>query len=132
MYRKTEPLYEFGFGLSYTTFSYRDLHRTPDGVAVTVENTGSFASDEVVQLYIDSAGLPDQPILRLKGFRRMHLQPGEAKEVAFLLNDESFSLFDNRGVRRVYPGVYRVFTDGRLPDADSCCITVERTEGGVL
>lgn len=132
MYRKIEPLYDFGFGLSYTTFSYRNLRRTPDGVAVTVQNTGGCASDEVVQLYIDAAGLPGQPMLRLKGFRRIHLQPGEAKEVAFPLNDESFSLFDDRGVRRVYPGVYRIYADGCLPGDHSCCITIERAEERTL
>ena len=126
MYRKTEPLYEFGFGLSYTAFSYSHLRRTPDGVCVTVQNVGARASDEVVQLYIDAAGLPGQPKLRLKGFRRIHLQPGEAQDVCFSLNDESFSLFGNDGLRRVYPGTYRVFADGHLPDETSCSLTVER------
>jgi len=129
MYRKTEALFEFGFGLSYTNFSYSNLHRTPDGVAVTVQNTGGCASDEVAQLYIDAAGLPGQPKLRLKGFRRIHLQPGEAKEVAFPLGDESFSLFGEDGVRRVWPGVYRVYADGHLPDGASCCIEIECAEG---
>ena len=126
MYRKIEPLYDFGFGLSYTSFAYSDLKKTPDGAAVTVTNTGACASDEVVQLYLDSAGLPDQPTVRLKGFRRIHLQPGEAKEVAFSLNDESFSLFGSDGVRRVYPGVYRVYIDGHLPNSASCFVQIER------
>ncbi len=126
MYRKIKPLFEFGFGLSYTRFAYSDLRETADGVAVTVTNVGDMEADEVAQLYIDSAGMPDQPRLRLKGFRRIHLLPGEAKTVEFPLNDESFSLFDSEGVRRNFPGEYRLYVDGRLPDDASLCLTVTR------
>ena len=126
MYRKTEPLYEFGFGLSYTQFSYGDLRKTENGVAVTVKNCGTCAADEVVQLYIDSAGLPNQPKLRLKGFRRIHLLPAEAKTVAFALNDESFSLFGEDGVRRVYAGTYCLYVDGHLPDSASCRLEIAK------
>ncbi len=126
MYRKIKPLYEFGFGLSYTQFSYDNLRKTEDGVAVTVNNCGTYEADEIVQLYIDSAGLPNQPKLRLKGFRRVHLLPGEAKVVAFALNDESFSLFDEDGVRRVYAGTYRLYVDGHLPDSASCQLEITK------
>lgn len=128
MYRKIKPLYEFGFGLSYTRFSYSDLRRTETGAAVTVKNTGAMEADEVVQLYIDSAGLPGQPKLRLKGFSRIHLQPGEEKTVLFSLNDESFSLFGADGIRRVYPGRYTVYADGHLPDEHSLCVEVSVPE----
>ena len=104
MYRQIKPLYEFGFGLSYTSFAYSDLRPTPDGVAVTVTNTGKTEADEVAQLYMDSAGLPNQPRLRLKGFKRIHLLPNEAQTVNFPLDNERFSLFGADGVRRVYPG----------------------------
>ena len=124
MYRKTKSLYEFGFGLSYTRFAYSGLKETENGVAVTVKNVGGMEADEVAQLYIDSAGLPNQPKLRLKGFRRFHLQPGEAKTVDFPLNDERFSLFGEDGVRRVYPGTYRIYVDGHLPDETSCSLSV--------
>ena len=127
MYRKIKPLYEFGYGLSYTRFAYSDLQQTRDGAAVTVTNVGTMEADEVVQLYIDSAGLPNQPKLRLKGFRRIHLLPGESQTVQFALDDESFSLFGEDGVRRVYPGTYRVFADGHLPDEDSLCVQMIRT-----
>ena len=126
MYRKVKPLYEFGFGLSYTTFSYSDLRRTEDGVSVVVTNTGSMEADEVAQLYIDSAGMADQPRWRLKGFRRIHLLPGRSETVCFPLNDESFSLFDDEGKRRVFPGCYTVSVDGHLPDEDSLRITVNK------
>ena len=124
MYRKIKPLYDFGFGLSYTRFAYSDLHKTETGVAVTVKNVGDRTSDEVVQLYIDSAGLENQPRVRLKGFKRIRLQPGEAQTVSFSLDDESFSLFGEDGVRRVYGGTYRVFADGHLPDENSCCLQI--------
>ncbi len=126
MYRKIQPLYDFGFGLSYTKFAYSQLCQTADGVAVSVKNVGKMEADEVVQLYIDSAGLPDQPKLRLKGFRRVHLLPGQAQTVCFSLNDESFSLFGEDGVRRVYPGEYRVYVDGHLPDETSCCLHIHK------
>lgn len=126
MYRKVKPLYEFGFGLSYTRFAYSDLRRTADGVAVTVTNVGQMEADEVAQLYLDSAGLPDQPRLRLKGFRRIRLKPGEAKTVAFPLDDERFSLFGEDGIRRVYPGTYTVYVDGHLPDEASCRLELTR------
>ncbi len=124
MYRRIKPLYEFGFGLSYTRFAYSDLRQTQDGAAVTVTNVGGMEADEVVQLYIDSAGLPHQPKVRLKGFRRIRLAPGESQTVHFALNDESFSLFGEDGTRRVYPGTYRVFADGHLPDDDSPCVQI--------
>ena len=127
MYRKIKPLYEFGFGLSYTSFAYSDLHPTPDGVAVTVTNTGKTEADEVAQLYMDSAGLPNQPRLRLKGFKRIHLLPNEAQTVNFPLDNERFSLFGADGVRRVYPGIYRVYVDGHLPDETSCSLEIKRS-----
>ncbi len=127
MYRKIRPLYEFGFGLSYTRFEYSDLRRTKDGVAVTVTNAGTYESDEVIQLYIDSAGMKNQPRLRLKGFRRIHLLPGESKTVEFPLNDESFSLFDEYGVRRNFGGTYKVYVDGHMPDDDSPVLEIKRS-----
>jgi beta-glucosidase len=88
------PLYPFGFGLSYTTFSITNLHvATPqvklgNSVTVTAEvtNTGALAGDEVVQLYIhQKAGSDSRPMRELKGFERLTLQPGETKKVTFLL-----------------------------------------------
>ncbi|MBR3552137.1 MAG: glycoside hydrolase family 3 C-terminal domain-containing protein [Clostridia bacterium] len=119
MYAKTPPLYPFGFGLSYTRFVYSAMRRTGAGAAVTVTNVGGMEADEVAQLYIDSAGLPDQPQLRLKGFQRIHLKPGESGEVFFTLTDESFSLFDSSGKRRLIPGKYTVYIGGGQPDAET-------------
>ncbi len=125
MYEKVPPLYPFGFGLSYSRFDYSDIRRTSDGVAVTVANVGGMEAEEVAQLYIDSAGLTDQPRRRLKGFRRIRLKPGEAVTVPFPLTDESFSLFDEEGVRRLFPGTYTVYIGGGQPDDDTQRITVD-------
>lgn len=89
------PLYPFGFGLSYGALAYADLTVTPlpqDGVtgatvSATVTNTGSHAADEVVQLYVGQAsGSSARPVRELKGFRRIHLAPGERQRVTFHLD----------------------------------------------
>ena len=129
MYGKTPPLFPFGYGLSYTRFSYSDIRRTEDGVAAAVTNTGGMEADEVAQLYIDSAGLPDQPRWRLKGFRRIRLKPGEAGIVTFPLNGESFSLFGEDGVRRVYPGDYTLYIGGGQPTGETPRLTVSLPAG---
>ncbi len=124
MYRKIKPLYDFGFGLSYTSFEYSDIEGNADKARVTVKNTGNYEADEVVQLYIDSAGLPNQPKYRLKGFKRIHLKPNESAAVEFALNGESFSLFDENGERKVFGGKYRIYIDGHLPDENSSAVQV--------
>ena len=94
MYFKGKPLYPFGYGLSYTTFEYSNLKTSSDrlaadgrvGVNVEVENTGSRAGDEVVQLYVSHFGSKvDRPAEELKAFRRVTLAPGKKTTVQFLL-----------------------------------------------
>lgn len=87
-YFEGEPLYPFGYGLSYTTFSYRDLKApaearagSPVKVSVEVENSGKRAGDEVVQLYIKYPGV----VRELQGFERVSLQPGERRAVEFAI-----------------------------------------------
>ncbi len=126
MYSKIPPLYPFGFGLSYTSFAYYDIAVTQNQAAVTVTNTGGCEADEVVQLYIDSAGLGNQPKFRLKGFKRIHLKPGERERISFPLNAESFSLFNETGERTVIPGKYSVYIDGHLPDENTCCYSCQK------
>lgn len=116
MYRKIKPLYDFGYGLSYSEFKYSDIKGNAEKVQITVKNIGGCEADEVVQLYIDSAGLVKQPKYRLKGFKRIHLKPQQSAAVEFPLNDESFSLFDENGERKVFGGKYKVYIDGHLPD----------------
>jgi len=79
-----EPLYPFGYGLSYTTFAYRNLRVMQTKVSVEVENTGTRAGEEVVQLYVQRA-TSGAPIRSLEGFRRVSLRPKERKTVEFTL-----------------------------------------------
>ena len=124
MYRKTEPLYDFGYGLSYTTFEYSAISGDSTQVSITIKNTGSFEAEEVAQLYIDSMGLENQPRVRLKGFSRVHLKPNESCRVSFELSDDSFALFDEAGERKIISGCYKVYIDGHLPDDKSNVIEV--------
>src|ERR671923_1301349 len=107
------PLYEFGYGLSYTTFSVTNLQLSSASVSrngsvratVDVTNTGSKAGDEVVQLYIhDPVASISQPVRRLRGFERVTLGPGEKRTITFTLNKSDFGFYDNRGRFVVEPG----------------------------
>ena len=86
----------FGYGLSYTTFRYRDLVVENDLVKVTVSNTGKYPGGEVVQLYV--AAPQDsihRPVRELKGFEKVFLQPGQSKEVTFVLDERSFAIWQD-------------------------------------
>ncbi|MBQ1862464.1 MAG: glycoside hydrolase family 3 C-terminal domain-containing protein [Clostridia bacterium] len=114
--------YPFGFGLSYTTFEYSDITTEKKGrydveVSVTVKNTGKLAGDEVVQLYIDDveSSVATPPML-LKGFDRVHFEPGEEKRITFTLNKESFSLIDINYEKTVEPGEFRILVGASSDD----------------
>lgn len=110
-----DPLYPFGYGLSYTTFEYSPvmLSKTnPKGeekitATVTVSNTGKYAGEEVVQLYItDPVASVTRAVKDLKGFQKITLQPGESKEVSFTIGTEQLSFF-NSDLRKVWePGKF--------------------------
>jgi beta-glucosidase len=124
-YFKGEPLYAFGYGLSYTTFKYSKFsvaktYNTGDTikVSVNVKNTGKIAGDEVVQLYISnlSSSVP-VPIRALKAFKRIHLLPGEVKTVSFSIAPEAFSVIDEQNKRVVKPGFFEFTVGGGQPKA---------------
>jgi beta-glucosidase len=109
------PAFPFGFGLSYTGFSYRDLGATPtsDGaiVSATITNGGSRAGAEVPQLYLGIPSRSDvpQPPAQLKGFEKVTLQPGQSARVSFPIGPRALSYWDTRAARwRVASGCYRV------------------------
>jgi beta-glucosidase len=111
-------LFPFGFGLSYSQFKLSDVRVSgvriqPDGrvtVSVDIENTGKYAGDEVVQLYIRHlAASVTRPVRELRGFQRISLKSGEKRRVEFTLGPEQLSFY-NRGMRFVVePGNVRVF-----------------------
>ncbi|WP_126973218.1 beta-glucosidase BglX [Gynurincola endophyticus] len=120
-----EPLYPFGFGLSYTTFSYSNLELSDSAlqrentlrVKVTVTNTGSFDGEEVVQLYInDVTSSILRPVKELKGFKKVFLEKGESKVMEFILTNEELSFYDGAGNKVLEEGWFEVFAGGNSRD----------------
>ena len=112
--RGTEPMYPFGYGLSYTTFEYGDMEVTPadDGwqVSFTVKNTGRRAGTETAQVYAGACGSEvPRPVRELKGYERVTLLPGEVKRVSVRLDRSAFSYYDmNLRGFRIEAGAYRI------------------------
>jgi beta-glucosidase len=122
-YFTEEPLYPFGYGLSYTTFGYDALELPleaaagePVTVKVNVTNSGNMEGDEVVQLYLtDEEASTPRPKVQLEGFTRIHLQPGETKTVEFELTPRQFSMIDTDENRVIEPGDFTVYVGGGQP-----------------
>ncbi len=122
-YFEGEPLWPFGYGLSYTTFKYGSLALPeapikagdPLDVAVTVRNTGKLDGDEVVQLYLAFPDVPGAPIRALRGFQRVHLRAGASRRVAFHLRSRDLSLVTETGDIIVARGRYTVSVGGGQP-----------------
>jgi beta-glucosidase len=120
-----QPLFPFGHGLSYTTFAYRDLQvavrPSSDSAALeiraTVQNTGSRAGDEVVQLYLhDVLATVARPVQELAGFTRITLAPGESRTVTFSVSRAQLSFLDADMRRITEPGMWRVMVGGSSRD----------------
>ena len=118
-----EPLYPFGYGLSYTTFKYGKARVSSpsvkaDGemtVSVDVTNTGAMAGDEVVQLYVTHPSVKGAPIRSLQGFKRIHLDKDKKKTVQFKLAGPALSLVDEAGHHKIEPGQVEVWIGGGQP-----------------
>ncbi|MFL5575169.1 MAG: beta-glucosidase BglX, partial [Gemmatimonadaceae bacterium] len=115
------PLYPFGHGLGYTTFSYAGLRVSPaepratDSIVVTVDvtNSGGRAGDEVAQLYLrDDAASVARPVRELRGFARVSLRPGETRTVRFTLRPDDLALYDRAMRRVVEPGTFTLYAGG--------------------
>jgi len=122
-YFTDEPLYPFGYGLSYTTFGYSNLQisnnvhmNEPVTVSVDLTNTGDRDGDEVVQLYLtDEKASTPRPIRQLEGFKRVHLKKGETRSVSFTLEPRQLSMINQKDHRVVEPGWFTVSVGGEQP-----------------
>jgi beta-glucosidase len=130
-----KPLFPFGFGLSYTTFEYRNLlpeapkPGSKDDLIVTVDvtNTGSVAGDEVAQLYVrEDVSSVETPVRALKGFARIHLKPGETAKVRFEVPQEHLALWNAQQRWVVEPGNYTVWAGGSSAATLSAKFTLRR------
>ncbi|MGB9609435.1 MAG: glycoside hydrolase family 3 N-terminal domain-containing protein [Bryobacteraceae bacterium] len=135
LFSSKEPLFPFGWGLSYTKFEYSEpkLSRTTIGpggeteVTVEVRNAGARDGDEVVLLYIrDDVSSVTRPVKELKGFQRIHLKAGESKTVRFRITPAELSMLDLNMNRVVEPGAFTVMTGPNSRDLKSVKLTVTR------
>jgi beta-glucosidase len=133
LFDTTKPLYPFGFGLSYTTFDISAPRvltpviaaNQPARIAVDVANTGSRAGDEVVQLYVhDDEASVTRPVIALKRFERVTLQPGERRTITFELTPDDFALWNPQMQRVVEPGTFTIYAGPNSVDLKSAKLTV--------
>lgn len=123
-YMSEEPLYPFGFGLSYTTFSYTDLSLDSRsiqpgdslGIRFTLSNSGTVAAEEVVQYYLSDlqASVP-VPFHKLIGFQRVHLEPGEQRQLEWSITPAMLELINEQGQSILEPGQFRISVGGCSP-----------------
>jgi len=120
-----DPLFPFGYGLSYTTFAYSDLQLSdsvmtsskPLNVIVTVTNTGDFDAEEIVQLYVrDMVGSVTRPVKELKGFKKVMIKKGESLKISFTLTEADLRFYDVNMNFASEPGEFRVFVGGNSRD----------------
>jgi beta-glucosidase len=129
-YLREQPLYEFGYGLSYTSFAYTGTAlaaKTVDAASLsdsapltlktTVRNTGKIEGDEVAEVYLTPPASDLAPRHALIAFERVHLRPGESRTLSFALSPRQLSQVDSTGTRAVVPGTYTLHVDGSQPTA---------------
>ncbi|WP_315794220.1 glycoside hydrolase family 3 N-terminal domain-containing protein [Paenibacillus sp. BIC5C1] len=129
------PQYPFGFGLSYTEFKYENVRVVPEvigpddeaEVQVEVTNTGAVAGNEVVQLYItDVSASVTRAEISLKGFRKIHLEPGQTRTVTFPVQKEHLELIDSRLQPVVEPGEFRLMVGSSSRDWTACSLHIQK------
>jgi beta-glucosidase len=135
LWSEKTPLFPFGHGLSYTTFEYKNLQVSParirpDGqalVSVEVRNTGTRLGDEVVQLYIHDVltSRVTRPVMELKGFQRITLEPGENRKLEFVLTPNELSYLDEKMERVVEPGTFELMVGGSSAEVQVVNLEVE-------
>ena len=126
-YFEGKPLFPFGYGLSYTTFSYSGLTLPkkmvkagdPLAAEVTVTNTGKREGEEVAQLYLTFPSVAGAPIRALRGFKRIHLRPGESQQLRFELKERDMSLVSAAGEPIIAQGRYSVSVGGGQPNTEA-------------
>ncbi|WAC40099.1 glycoside hydrolase family 3 C-terminal domain-containing protein [Pedobacter sp. SL55] len=131
-----DPLYAFGYGLSYTNFKYSGLTTAKNikygdslKVTVQVQNTGDLDGEEVVQLYLrDDFSLVTRPVKLLVGFERVFLKKGEQKTISFTLGKDVFGFYDNKGKYIFEPGSFTVMAGGSSVNKDQIFQKVEVRE----
>ena len=137
LFDDVSPLFEFGFGLSYTSFEYSEprlsnasiTKEASTMVSLTITNTGDYAGEEVVQMYIrDKFSSVTRPVKELKGFKRVMLNPGESKEVTFEITPESLSFYDINMNYTVEPGEFIIMTGSSSDDTNLKLTTLKVTE----
>ena len=125
LFEEVGPQWAFGHGLSYTTFKYAPIKVSParipatgkTTVSVTVTNAGKREGDEVVQLYVhDIVATVTRPIMQLRGFRRVHLKAGEAKQVDFAIGPDDLAFYDRDMKRIVEPGAFELMIGASSAD----------------
>ncbi|PRY09686.1 beta-glucosidase [Pontibacter ummariensis] len=132
-----EPLYPFGYGLSYTTFDYSQPQLSKNSISaneslevkVDVKNTGNYDGEEVVQLYVqDVVGSITRPVKELKGFQKINLKKGETQTVTFTITPEDLMFYNNELERVLEPGEFKVYVGTNSRDVQEASFTVRENQ----
>ncbi len=137
-YFEGEPLYPFGYGLSYSKFAYTNVKATPGALKAgnplvmeaDIRNTSAIAGAEVAQLYVQFPNVPGAPLRALRGFQRVNIPAGQTVHVRFTLNPRDLSMVNEAGDRLVAAGAYRIFIGGGQPGTSAAGMEVALTVQG--